>query len=60
MLLMQPLIKAHLLKPLKSGQTTVSYQIQEAFMRPYQNHATMQGHIAQWQASNLTHLRDYL
>jgi hypothetical protein len=23
-------------------------------MRPYQNHATMQGHIAQWQASNLT------
>lgn len=24
-------------------------------MRPYQNHATMQGHIAQWQASNLSH-----
>jgi len=23
-------------------------------MRPYQNHATMQGHIAQWHASNLT------
>ena len=23
-------------------------------MRPYQNHAAMQGHIAQWQASNLT------
>jgi hypothetical protein len=23
-------------------------------MRPYQNHATMQGHIAQWQASDLT------
>ena len=23
-------------------------------MRPYQNHATMQGHIAQWQASNLS------
>ena len=23
-------------------------------MSPYQNHATMQGHIAQWQASDLT------
>jgi hypothetical protein len=23
-------------------------------MSPYQNHATMQGHIAQWQASELT------
>jgi len=23
-------------------------------MRPYQNHATMQGHIAQWQASDLS------
>lgn len=23
-------------------------------MSPYQNHATMQGHIAKWQASNLT------
>jgi len=23
-------------------------------MRPYQNHATMQGHIAQWQTSDLT------
>ena len=24
-------------------------------MIPYQNHATMQGHISQWQASDLTH-----
>jgi hypothetical protein len=23
-------------------------------MSPYQNHATMHGHIAQWQASDLT------